>query len=786
MHNANYAARLMNMDDPSLKRLIFSVLVVILFSIAASAQPTTKPSSMSAGNSLTRIDRDGVIRWVSDGREVALFGANYCLPSACDYRAAGFVNADRKQLIQQDMAHFSRMGFDAVRVCFWGDWENSDEKGNLIANDHLDLMDYLIAQAHQRGIYMLLSPIVTYSSLWPDLQDDPSVKGFSRHFQKSELGTNPEAIAAQQNYLIQLLNHVNPYTGVALKDEPNILFIEMINEPWHHSDDYAGSIKYINALVNAVRSTGCQKPTFHNISQDFGMARAIHDSEVDGSSFAWYPSGLNFGHELHGNFLRFIDDYPHMTEPLLSSKPKIVYEFDMPDVISGYHYPAMARTFRQAGAQQATMFSYDMLATAPYNLGWHTHLLNLVYTPKKAASAIIAGEVMRNLPRLGSYGSYPENTHFGDFRVSYEQDLGEMVTAEKFMYSNNTDTFPPSAKSLKRIVGFGSSPIVKYEGQGIYFLDRIDSGRWRLEVYPDSIQVNDPFHDPKLDKICFQLVARSASMTIALPDLGDDFKVEPLNQTNSFKAQATKGTFVIKPGVYLLCGSTASDAPLPEKIANVGLREFVCPDAGATPLPNDIPSKQIEKKQSGELVLFQAERDADSFAQTRAGWAKPTLVTGGQPDAKAMMIGFPADAKSVPEDFSRSMFVGDRIAGRAATIKQVKSIAISLKGHTNGSLLHLVLVAKDGAAWGAAIQTPADWQTIAIPINELKPTKWAMLPQAYPNGMSYWASKEDEAEPNLGEVERLQLSLRKSDVGQQSAREFGADVQSVSLRFDPQ
>lgn len=76
---------------------------------------------------------------------MALFGANYCLPSACDYRAAGYVNSDRKKLVEKDLAHFVRMGWDGMRVCPWGDWENCDKAGNLIVNDHLDVLDYAIA-----------------------------------------------------------------------------------------------------------------------------------------------------------------------------------------------------------------------------------------------------------------------------------------------------------------------------------------------------------------------------------------------------------------------------------------------------------------------------------------------------------------------------------------------------------------------------------------------------------------------------------------------------------------
>lgn len=59
-------------------------------------------------------DKDGIVRWKKDNQEVALFGANYCLPSSCDYRAAGYVNADRKAMVREDMDHFKRMGWGCL------------------------------------------------------------------------------------------------------------------------------------------------------------------------------------------------------------------------------------------------------------------------------------------------------------------------------------------------------------------------------------------------------------------------------------------------------------------------------------------------------------------------------------------------------------------------------------------------------------------------------------------------------------------------------------------------
>src|SRR6266496_3736431 len=84
------------------------------------------------------LDNQGVVRWRDDQKEVSLFGANYVLPTASDYRAAGYLRADRKKMIDEDMAQFARMGWDGLRLTFWGDWEASDSAGNLIANDHLD------------------------------------------------------------------------------------------------------------------------------------------------------------------------------------------------------------------------------------------------------------------------------------------------------------------------------------------------------------------------------------------------------------------------------------------------------------------------------------------------------------------------------------------------------------------------------------------------------------------------------------------------------------------------
>jgi hypothetical protein len=436
-------------------------LIALLVTALATGAPAQ--AGQQAGGPATRevyVDAAGVIRWRDDRREVALFGANYVLPTASDYRAAGYLRADRRRMIDEDMAQFARMGWDGLRLTFWGDWEASDSAGNLIANDHLDLLDWLIARARERGIYLLFSPIQLYNSNWPDALADTSAPGFGRRYSRDRMGVDPAAIAAQTNYLRQILRHRNPYTGTALKDEPAILFIELVNEPVHHVEDLAGSVRYIDALTEAVRATGCRKLVFYNVSQDFRIAPAVRRSRAQGVTFGWYPTGLNAGYELRGNYLRGADGFPDMLRPDLARLPRIVYEFDSPDLRTGTMYPAMVRTFRAVGAQFAAMFSYDMLRTASRNLGWQTHYLNLVYTPRKAMSAVVAAEAMRRLPRLRSYGRYPANTRFGDFRVSAEGDLGELVARDAFLYTGSTRSSPPAPGALTRVAGVGSSRLV--------------------------------------------------------------------------------------------------------------------------------------------------------------------------------------------------------------------------------------------------------------------------------------------------------------------------------------
>ncbi len=562
-------------------------------------------SLSSRADELVYQDAKGTVRWRSDRTEVRLFGANYCLPSACDYRAAQMVGGNHKSMIDQDMVHFSRMGWDALRLSYWGDWVGCDSEGNLLENEHLDLLDYLIYRASERGIGMLLSPIVTYEASWPDRYGNMEMPGFSAHYRKDELITNPKAIEAECNYLRQLLNHVNPYTGRRIADEPYILFVELINEPAQMPKLEKETLECIETLSDAVRSTGCKKLLYYNITQDCDIIPIVRKSGVDGGTYAWYPGALNNNRTLPGNFLPFVSDYDENAFDI-GRLSRLVYEFDATDVSCSYMLPAMVREYRKGKVQFAAMFSYDMLETAPWNLGWQTHLLNMVYTPRKAAGAIIAAEAMRRLPSGVDYGPYPDDNVFGDFMVDHERDLAVVNAPDVLMYSNDImDMKPSDVGALERVVGIGSSAVVSSDGNGLYFLDKIRDGLWRLELHPNIVTLDDPFKMPSPTRRCFAVADDRIAMSVRIDDLGGSFSIKSVDGKETI-AKAFDCAFTLGPGAYLLSADGNDATGLPETVNGIRMDEYV---TAAPSMPSEPVCIHEERKEyvAGEKISIACE-----------------------------------------------------------------------------------------------------------------------------------------------------------------------------------
>ncbi|MGK9369955.1 hypothetical protein ACSSWA_13745 [Melioribacter sp. Ez-97] len=514
------------------------------------------------------VDSKGVLRWNDSHEEVRLFGVNYTAPFAFSYKALKDLGIDIKSAIDIDVKHLARLGVKAYRIHMW-DREISDREGNLLNNEHMELFDYLLMKLKESGIKIILTPIAWWGTRWP--MPDVETPGFSQVYSKVELITNPKARAAQKNYLKQVINRINGYTGISYKDEPSIIAVEIVNEP-HHPDDPELVTRYINEMYDVLRNEGFSKPVFYNISETWSdvQAQAVCNSNAEGVSFQWYPTGLVHNKILKGNYLFNVDEYKIPSESIegFDRKAKMVYEFDAADIGYSYMYLAMARSFREAGMQFAAVFSYDPAQIAWSNTEYQTHFVNLLYTPNKAIGMMIAARAFELLPHKKSFGRYPANNKFDVFLIDRKADLALMNCDTAFYYSNSTDVYPAAPEKLKHIAGAGKSPAVDYEGTGAYFLDKIDNGLWKLEVYPDAVWIKDPFEQTSLDREAARLYFKKHEIKFNASLFGQNIKL--YSADGNYKLPDSAQKFVVEPGVYLLSNNAITKEILSAHLSDSG------------------------------------------------------------------------------------------------------------------------------------------------------------------------------------------------------------------------
>ncbi|WP_411767304.1 hypothetical protein [Winogradskyella sp. A3E31] len=588
------------------KTVIVVIIMIFIFS-NVKAQNTNERGNVY-------IDEQGVMRWEKSEAEVHGFGVNYSVPFAHAYRTAKRLGIDPKRAIDNDIYHFTRLGFDLYRLHVW-DTQISDVEGNLLENEYLDTFDYLLSKLNENSINYVITPIAFWGNGWPE--PDTPTPGFSHKYGKGECLTNPKAIKAQQNYLSQFLNHVNPYTGVAYKNEPNVIAFEVSNEP-HHRGEASKVTAFVKGMIDAMRKTGTQKPIFYNMSHAVHFAEAYFEGGADGGTFQWYPTGLGYQKELSGNLLPNVNDYNIPFESVFKKHngAKLVYEFDAADVGKSYIYPAMARSFREAGIQIATHFAYDPTYMADVNTEYNTHYMNLAYTPQKALSLKICGEVFRETPMYSDFGFYPNNKTFGDFKIDYESDLAEYNTETKFFYTNSTPSKPKDQSKLTEIAGFGNSVLVSYNGLGAYFIDKIEEGFWRLEVMPDAVWVDNPFGRNSPKKTVGVIKWKTHNMTIKLDELGSSFDIKGINSGNDISIKTSNGSFKISPGTYILSAAGDQKSLSPnESFKGYHLKSFFAPKTTVDkPYFTHSPLKEVSIGNSLKIeVQFISQEEVESI-----------------------------------------------------------------------------------------------------------------------------------------------------------------------------
>ncbi len=149
---------------------------------------------------------------------------------------------------EQIAARMAKFGINVVRFHHMNaNWAGTDTLINYsLGNSRslrpatLDRLDYLIHQLKLNGIYTNLNLLVSRQFYAADgLSAEISQVGWKESHSIGHF--NDHHLFLQKEFASQLLNHVNPYTGLAYKDDPAIAVVEILNEnslfkAWYSGD----------------------------------------------------------------------------------------------------------------------------------------------------------------------------------------------------------------------------------------------------------------------------------------------------------------------------------------------------------------------------------------------------------------------------------------------------------------------------------------------------------------------------------------------------------------------
>ena len=173
------------------------------------------------------------------GVEQRFYGVNLCFTA----------NYPDHDVADRLVDRFVRLGYNTIRVHHHdGAWAaaharrelavsssqlpaagGSGAESPVVVADDIDKLDYLLSKCFERGIYVTTDLYVSRPVNWRDIGIDRDGE-MNKHLYKTYVGIHDGAFADWCKWARAFLEHVNPYTGRAYKDEPGLPLISLINE----------------------------------------------------------------------------------------------------------------------------------------------------------------------------------------------------------------------------------------------------------------------------------------------------------------------------------------------------------------------------------------------------------------------------------------------------------------------------------------------------------------------------------------------------------------------------
>ena len=120
----------------------------------------------------------------------------------------------------------AKRGVNLVRL--HGSMFKSDAPGaGTFEPEKLERLQYVVAALKREGIYTSLS---IYFPLWLNLNESDGWPGYKGQHPFAILFFDPKFQTMYRGWWEKILTSPNPHTGVALKDEPALMYLELLNE----------------------------------------------------------------------------------------------------------------------------------------------------------------------------------------------------------------------------------------------------------------------------------------------------------------------------------------------------------------------------------------------------------------------------------------------------------------------------------------------------------------------------------------------------------------------------
>jgi hypothetical protein len=206
----------------------------------AGSLDITPFSALDFGGIIPRFPA-GVAGWVRSGQSapdtfelekrrgipLRFYGANLC------YSAQYLSNNDADRVAERLM----HIGYNSVRLHHYesvpwvpgaGLVSPTSPDSTVLKGENLDKLEYLVSALKKRGIYVTLDLFVSRSVRSGEVF--PGTKGDLGFQFKRLVHVSDRAFNNWKEFSRALLNHKNPYTGLAWKDDPAIALISLVNE----------------------------------------------------------------------------------------------------------------------------------------------------------------------------------------------------------------------------------------------------------------------------------------------------------------------------------------------------------------------------------------------------------------------------------------------------------------------------------------------------------------------------------------------------------------------------